>query len=411
MEHQNTRMPRRQRRKMLTDRMVSELKRKAKAYVEPDPELGGHVVRVHPKGPPHVFYVITRDAFKKQRWVKIASTAELTIEDSRERARNVLKRLKQGLEPFEAPPTKPDSVESVAERWLTRHVQKNKLRTGAEMKRIVEKYILPRWRDRAFADIKRSDVAALLDAIEDAHGAWVADAALSALRGMASWFATRDDTYVPPFVKRMRRVPKHQRKRSRILDDDELRIVWRAAEDAGSYGALVRLLLLTTQRRACVAGMRWDDIDGDIWHVPQEPGAKNSGGDLKLPKMALDIIHAQPKLLNCPYVFAAARGDGPTNNFSRSRASFDAKLPEMPRWTLHDLRRCARSLLSRCGVRPDICERVLGHVVGSAVERIYDQHRYNGEKADALHRLAALIEQIVHGEPGGNVLTFPAAVS
>jgi integrase len=64
-------------------------------------------------------------------------------------------------------------------------------------------------------------------------------------------------------------------------------------------------------------------------------------------------------------------------------------------WTLHDLRRTSRSLLSRTGIRPDIAERVLGHTIGG-VEATYDRHSYSDEKADALARLSALIEHIVN---------------
>jgi hypothetical protein len=70
----------------------------------------------------------------------------------------------------------------------------------------------------------------------------------------------------------------------------------------------------------------------------------------------------------------------------------------MPAWVIHDLRRTARSLLSRAGVRPDISERVLGHVI-RGVEGVYDRHGYDDEKADALNRLARLIETIVIRRP------------
>jgi hypothetical protein len=87
-----------------------------------------------------------------------------------------------------------------------------------------------------YCEIRRSDVAALLDAVEDKHGAWVADEVLAVLGSVSSWFASRNDNYAPPFVKGMRRVPAQARKRSRILNDGELKRVWKAAEQAGSFG-------------------------------------------------------------------------------------------------------------------------------------------------------------------------------
>jgi integrase len=75
----------------------------------------------------------------------------------------------------------------------------------------------------------------------------------------------------------------------------------------------------------------------------------------------------------------------------------------MPQWQLHDLRRTARSLMSRAGVRPDIAERVLGHAI-KGVERVYDRHSYRDEKAHALRALASLIETIVN--PVDNVVAL-----
>jgi hypothetical protein len=66
----------------------------------------------------------------------------------------------------------------------------------------------------------------------------------------------------------------------------------------------------------------------------------------------------------------------------------------MERWTLHDLRRTARSLMSRAGVRPDVSERVIGHAI-PGVAGVYDRHSYAAEKRDALEKLAGLVERIV----------------
>ncbi len=313
--------PRRERRKVLTDRMVAALPRKRKRYFHPDPELPGHGVRVLPDGPSS-FYLIARDAFKKQRWVRIGSTAELTIADSREQARAVMKRLKAGLTPLEPTPVRPDSFAAVAENWYARHVTTRGLRTGGELKRVLEKYVLPHWHDRVFVEIKRSDIARLLDAVEDQHGHWTADSVLSVLRALSSWYAARDDSFVPPFVKNMRRTPPQVRKRSRTLTDDELRKVWKTAETDGDvYGAFVRVSLLCGQRCAKTSALRWDDIAEDgTWTIPTAPREKGNPGVLVLPPMALDIIRKLPRLAGNPYVFAG-RSNGPLSGFSSRHES------------------------------------------------------------------------------------------
>jgi len=389
-------LARRQRRPTLTDRMVAALPKKPKRYVTPDPEQGGHYVRVMTTGP-NVFCAVARDPHGKQVWHTIGSADVLKIAEARDKARTAIKRIKEGQPAVEAPRRKPDTFQNVAENWLKRHVTAKKLRTADEIERCLRKYVLPQWANREFVSLKRSDIAALLDRIEDHHGSRQADLVLAIVRSIASWFAGRDDEYVSPFTRGMRR---HKRgARDRILSDDELRLVWKAAETGGQFGAVVRLLLLTAQRREKVRTMKWADVADGVWQIPADEREKGNAGALPLPPQAIEIIDAQPQLGDNAYVFAG-RGDG-CFDISQSKGPFDRKLPAMPRWTLHDLRRTSRSLMSRAGVRPDISERVLGHqIVG--VEGVYDRHSYRDEKADALQRLASLIHGIVN--PRDNVV-------
>ena len=379
-------------RKTLSDKGVLALKPKAKSYAVPDPELRGHYVRVHATGV-KTFVAVTRNPAGKQIWTTVGQTDKLDISDARKQARQIIERVRSGLPAFETAPTK-HSFEDIAEQWLQRHVRAKGLRSETEVTRLLKAHVYPRWKDRDILDIKRSHVAALLDHVEDKHGARQADYVLAIVRGIFNWFATRHDDFTPPIVKGMRRTNPKERARARILADDELRAIWKTAEGNGAFGAFVRLLLLTAQRREKVAAMRWADLADGVWTIPSLMREKGTGGALALPDMALAIIAKQPKLGENPYVFAG-RGSGHMNGFSKAKALFDAKLPDVKPWVIHDLRRSARSLLSRANVRPDIAEKVLGHVA-QGVEAVYDRHDYAGEKADALKRLAALIETILH---------------
>jgi integrase len=214
-----------------------------------------------------------------------------------------------------------------------------------------------------------------------------------------NWFATRHDDYVPPIVRGMRRTNPKERARNRKLNDGELRAVWKIAEANGTFRALVRLLLLTGQRRAKVVAMRWQDLAMDgTWTLPAEAREKGNAVELVLPAAAIDIVRTQPRLGENPYVLAG-RGNGHINGFSKAKRAFDdklvAELPDMPPWTLHDLRRTARSLMSRAGASSDHAERVMGHAI-EGVEGVYDRHEYNDEKAEVLRRLAALVDTIVN---------------
>ena len=157
-------------RRTLTDKGVSGLKPRSDRYAFPDPELRGHYVRIQPSGA-KTFVTVARDPFGKQVWTNIGAADVLKIDEARDQARVAIKRIKAGMPAIEPPPVKPDTFKAVAEDWLKRHVIKKKLRSEREIKRSLEKYVYPHWADRDFIGIKRSDITALLDHIEDENGA------------------------------------------------------------------------------------------------------------------------------------------------------------------------------------------------------------------------------------------------
>jgi integrase len=130
-----------------------------------------------------------------------------------------------------------------------------------------------------------------------------------------------------------------------------------------------------------------------VWTIATEPREKGNPGRLRLPPVALEIIKRQPRFVGNPYVFAG-RNNGPTAIFGSGtyKAQFDEPCG-VTDWRVHDLRRTARSLMSRAGVQTEIAERVLGHTQGELIET-YDRHTYEGEMAAALEKLSTLIRRI-----------------
>jgi integrase len=384
-------------RKTLSDRSIAALKPRQtpkgpKRRHVPDPQLPVHYVRVEPSGVKS-FWVAPRDPTGKQKWVRIGEPGLMSLDEARELARTEIRRIREG-KPAEA---KAETFAAVAAGWITRHVIKNGLRSRYEITRLLNKHILPAWKDREFISIRRSDITRLLDDVEDHHGARQADYCLNITRAIANWYAARNDDYQPPFVRGMRRQSPAALARARVLENHEIRAVWKAAESSGTFGAIVRMCLLCAQRRTKVINMRWSDVsEAGEWKIPREPREKDTAGFLQLPQAALDIIAAQPQLGSNPYIFAGIT-DGPLGGRSIPKARLD-KACGVTGWRLHDLRRTARSLMSRAGVQRDISERVLGHAL-PGVEGIYDRQSYRDEKADALKRLAELIDSIVHPRP------------
>jgi integrase len=374
----------------ITDKSIAALK-VAKRKTIPDTKVAGLYVRVTPNGA-KTFVAVARDLRGKQVWHTIGACDAIKLDEARQIALRTLTAIKRGRDA-----AGPQSYESVAESWLQRHVDARGLITHKDIRRTLRNHILPAWGAREFTSIKRSDVARLLDSVEDSAGPVAADAALCIARSVSNWFATRNDDYIAPFTKGMRRSNPKERARERTLSDDELRAIWKQAEANGIFGAFVRMLLLTGQRRTKVASMRWEDISEDgVWSIPGEKRQKGTAGELKLPQAALDIINAQSRMGSNPHVFAGRKHPGSHfSNYDTEKKNFSAKLPPMPQWGLHDLRRTARSLMSRAGVLPHISERVLGHSM-RGVEGIYDRHEYGAEKAHALESLASLIANIVN---------------
>ena len=182
-----------------------------------------------------VFCVVTRDPNGKQVWHTLGGTDLYNVAEAREAAREIIKAIKiggnrDGVETFE----------TIANQWIKRHVDKNELISGSNIKKYLNRILIPAWGGREFASIKRSDVAKLLDDVEDQNGIVAGDFVLSIVRGVCNWYAMRNDDYSSPVVRGMRRANPKERARSRILDDDELRVLWAAAEANGAFGAFIR---------------------------------------------------------------------------------------------------------------------------------------------------------------------------
>jgi integrase len=288
----------------------------------------------------------------------------------------------------------------IAERWFVQ--KKAAHRTAKESYRQLTRYVYPRWKDRPFLQIKRRDIADLIDEIEDGSGPRQANMVLSTIRSICEWWQTRDDDYTSPVVKGMKR--DENKAREHTLTDAEIASVWQATAE-GTFGGIVRLLLLTAQRRAKVQTMKWSDLSEDCatWTMASEPDEKGHPEVLRLPPAAIDVLKQQPRI--GPYVFASERRQGrPFNSFGQAKRALDLKLG-FNGWTIHDLRRTARSLLSRVGVSFDHAERVLGHVIPGTAG-VYDRHPYEQEIGNAVAKLAAEIARIVNPPPGENVLQF-----
>ena len=373
--------------KRLDDAGVEKLKPGSKRLTLPDPELRGHYIRVTPNGSKS-FWAVARDPSGKQHW-KLIGSPPMKIDDAREKAGQVIRAIRAAVAGEVVDGV---SFEGVASQWFERHVAKKELRSGDKLRQFTRKYITPAFAGMAFIEVRRKHIAALLDQLEDKHGARQADYALSILTGMANWYAKRDDEYNSPIIRGMRR--REDDRRDRILNDDELRRIWKAD---GFLGNFIKLALLTGQRKDKYLTMRWDDVRDGVWYIRTDAREKGNGEALRLPSLALEIIEDQSRInSDSPFVFSGKVGK-PLTKIDAHKKRLDAELGLAP-WRIHDLRRTSRSLMAAAGVPDLVAELVLGHTQ-KGVAGIYNRHDYLAEKGDALERLARRIVDIVMPPP------------
>jgi integrase len=332
---------------------------------------------------------------------------DLGLDKARKEARKALGGVAAGGDPLQerrrAEQLVENTLHSICEEYLRR--EGKRLRGRDQIEATLKRLVYPKLGARQIDTILRSEIVRLLDKIEDEHGAGMADNTLAHIRRIMNWHATRTDNFRSPIVRGMARTKPKERARDRILTDDELRAVWKAAEASkGPFGHLVRFILLTVARRNEAARMADTELSGEDWVVPAARYKTKLDHVVPLSQAARDLLAAIPRIKGVAYVFTT--GSEPISGFSKFKEAFDEECG-VTGWTLHDLRRTGRSLMSRAGVDADHAERCLGHVIGG-VRGTYDRHAYYDEKKQAFEALAAQIDRILH--PSDNVVPMRSEI-
>lgn len=406
---------------------LENLKHLRKGAILADDKIVGFVARRLPSGTVSFGLRYTDRTTGRQRWLALKTLGNITPDKARELALIKAGEVAGGKDPLgeeqarrretkQKKAAAEDTVAALIDDFLARYVKSQGLRSAPEVERVLRRYVAPAIGKKEVSALRRRDIVAMLDAIADENGAPQADHVLAQVRKMLNWRATRDDEFRTPIVPGMARTKPHERARTRILDDQEIRDLFAALDDTDSkidmpepYGRLVKTLLYTAARRAEISNAKWSDLANGALVIGAERDKVKLGREIPLTADALDALGNTTK----GFIFSTTGGKQAFNGFSKAKTALDQRLAAlrekdgrepMASWVLHDLRRTARSLMSRAGIEPDIAERVLGHVIGG-VRGVYDRHQYRDEKRAALDALAALIGRILH-PPSDNVLTL-----
>ncbi|MDZ7907139.1 MAG: site-specific integrase [Gemmobacter sp.] len=343
----------------------------------------------------------------------------LTLAEARQRARQALAGASEGKDPAaelraaKAPREADarDMVSALVGQYDKRHL--SGLRSGTDVRRAFDLYVIPKWGDRPIRSITRRDVLDLLDGLVDDGKATTANRVRAYLSGFFNWCAAREVIEVPPTLNI--KAPAKENARDRVLTDDEIRWLWAATEaEPFPWGPFARMLLLTGQRLNEVAQMTDAELRGDLWHLPADRTKNGRAHVVPLSaaaKAVLDGIARNTDEEGKVWFIFTTTGTTPVSGFSKGRGHLAAAMAriaakergepvEIPHWTFHDLRRTAATGMARAGIPVRITEAVLNHVsgTGGGIVAVYQRHDYADEKRQALEAWAGFVAQLVDGK-------------
>jgi integrase len=288
-----------------------------------------------------------------------------------------------------------DTIKAALPVFLATKKQKLKPRTYAELERHlqVNAKSLHGWQ---IDQLTLRPVAKLLAKIADNNGLRASDAVRGDLITFFKWAISEGLSETNPVIGTKK---KHAAEpRERTLSGDELREVWLACED-DQYGAIVKLLILTAQRRDEIGALRWTevDLDGAAITLPKHRTKNKRQHVVPLSAPAVAILKKQPVRAERDLIFGL--GDGAFSGWSAAKRRLDARIlartGKAPApWTLHDLRRTARTGFGALGVPPHISEAVINHLPSKLIQT-YDRNKYEAEKKRALNRWGRYVVALV----------------
>lgn len=403
--------------KALTTRAVEAAKPDpARRYEIPDPALSGLYLVVQSSG---VKSWALRYRFGgKPAKLTLGRWPLMGVADARSAASEAIEAVQHGNDPsaakkrtkaarLEAQLSERDMIKTLIEQYAKRHL--TSLKSGATVKRELERHVVNPWGERDIHDIAKRDVIDLLDGIADSGRVVTANRVRAYLNKFLNWCVERDILDVSPATG-VKPAGK-EASRDRVLSDDEIRWFWLACEAEGQpWGPLGKMLLLTGQRLSEVVGMSDGEITGETWHLPASRTKNGRAHDVPLSAAVRDVLASVERIDGKAGLYHTTTGATPLSGFHKGRAHLAARMVgiasekagepvEIPHWTFHDLRRTAATGMARLGIPVRVTEAVLNHVsgAGGGIVGVYQRHDYADEKRDALEAWGRFVAGVVAG--------------
>jgi len=277
------------------------------------------------------------------------------------------------------------------DQFIETRKAKNRPNTAYQTERLLRLYFKS-LHPLQLQDISAHHISDITDKLSKRKLQSAAAHAHTAVKTFLKWCSQRNYLAISPIAEMEK--PGLPKSRERVLTDDELKAVWKAADKTeGHFGTIVKLLMLTGQRRSEVGCLSAGYVQGDTIALPATVTKNKRAHTIPIAPLSRMLLH--PLSVPTPpadYMFPArGKPDTPFNGYSKSKATLDKEIQKgrdepVPPWTLHDLRRTYATNLQRLGIKLEVIEALLNHVSGTraGIVGTYQRHGFWDEMVKAV---------------------------
>ena len=411
---------------VFTDAKIKALKSKSARYELWEQWRKGFGIRISPHGRKSWVFMYWVDGVQKRMTFGIYPAMPLVeAHTALAKAREILAKggdpgalLAKDRSDHRRSPTVNQLIDEYIEKWA-----EPRKRTWEEDARMLSKDVIPYLGKRKAKDIKRRDIILLIDGIVDRGSPIAANRTLRIIRKMFSFAVKRGVLDASPCVEID--PPAKENQRERILNEEEIKMFWFGLDKAKMSEAtklVLRLLLITAQRKGEVSQAEWSEIDlkESWWTIPKERSKNERIHRVPLSSMAIDIFkQAKTFSGDSKWVFPSSKGQPITpRSISRAIRNNSEKKPngnpkhtppygdffEIDHFTPHDLRRTATSMMTSLKIPELDVSKVLNHTIQTVTSKHYNHYSYDNEKQKALGVWGRKLAAILTGKSSGKVI-------
>lgn len=370
-----------------------------------DSEIVGFGVRVYPSG--KKAFILSYRLKGKKHLYTLGQYGKITLEMARDLAKKRFGEIADRKDPLQVRKTEKRkhayTVEKTVKLFIDKYA-KEQTRNWKEAERILEKDVVPVIGKLPIDEVTKDHIIKILDSIVKRKAGIMANRTLAHMQKLFNWSVERNLIPYSPAYKVS--PPAKNKSRDHVIADHELKDIWLQCSDMEQpFPSIIKLLVLTGQRRGEAASVKWTDIDKEkkLWTIPREVTKSDREHIVPLSDMALEIIEAMPKLGN--YIFSTT-GKRPFENFSRDKKILLGLIDNVRKqrneasarkWRIHDIRRTVASGMARLDVSPHVVEKLLNHKTGtiSGVAAVYNRYQYAPQMREAVNMWADHIKKIL----------------